>query len=201
MKKVISIILFFALAGFTFGSEEETPNVLIELNTGYAIGIELPNSVPIELKLVYLFTRFGCTLQAGSLLSDDIRAIHIFLGPTFFAINNPKIRIPISVGIDVLSSNKNDSYFGIGGIISLNYSITKNIFCGINIEMNYDFNNPYEETVGYKDASIGVDENGNKIYPIGPGGNPIYYTPIRENKNHIGNNFYIKPTVGIGMQF
>jgi hypothetical protein len=201
MKKIILTIFFFALSGFTFGLEKEMPNVLIELNTGYAVGIELPNSVPIELKLVYPFTLFGFTLETGALLSDAVQSMHIFLGPTFFIINNSRIRVPISLGIDLVADNKNNSYFGIGGIVSFNYSITKNMFCGINIEINYDFSNPYEEIVGYKDATIGVDENGNKIYPVGPGGDPIYYTPVMENKNHIGNNFYIKPTIGIGIQF
>jgi hypothetical protein len=200
MKKFISIILFLLLIGSAFGSEDEMPSVLVELNTGYAFGIELPNSMPIELKLVYPFRRFGCTLEAGTIFSNDVQAIHIFIGPTFFAINNSQIRVPISLGLDVLT-NTNSSYFGVGGIVAFNYSIMKNIFIGINVEISYDFNHSYEETVGYRDAAIGVDENGNKIYPLGSGGNPIYYTPIMENKNHIGNNIYIKPTIGIGIQF
>lgn len=201
MKKIILIIFFFALVGSAFGLENETPHVLVEVNAGYAFGIELPNSAPIELKLVYPFALFGYTIEVGALLSDAVQAMHIFLGPTFFIINNSRIRAPISLGFDFLRNNKNRSYFGIGGIVSFHYSMTKNIFYGINIEINYDFNNPYEETVGYKDAAIGMDENGNKIYPIGPKGDPIYYTPVMENKNHIGDNFYIKLMIGIGMQF
>jgi hypothetical protein len=201
MRKIYTIILFFVLTGSVFGVDEEIPSLLLEINTGYAFGIELPNSIPIELKLVYPFRRFGCTLEAGTLLSGDARAIHIFIGPTFFVINNPQIRMPISLGLDVLANYNKSSYFGIGGIVSFHYSITKNIFIGTNVEISYDFNHSYEETVGYSDAAIGVDENGNKIYPLGPGGNPIYYTPIRENKNHIENNFYIKPTIGVGIQF
>jgi hypothetical protein len=108
--------------------------------------------------------------------------------------------VPVSLGLDV-TGDRNNSYLGIGGIVSFNYSIGKNMYVGVNVEINYDFNHPYEERVGYKDAAIGVDENGNKIYPMDPHGNPIKYTPVMENRNHIGNNIYIKPTIGIGWQF
>jgi hypothetical protein len=111
-----------------FGLENEIPSILIELNTGYSIGIHLSNSVPIELKLVYPFKLFGITLEVGSLLSNNIQAYHIFLGPTFFAINNQKIRIPISLGLDILGNRNKEIYFGIGGIGAFNYSLTKTIY-------------------------------------------------------------------------
>ncbi|MDR3342539.1 MAG: hypothetical protein LBT14_07095 [Treponema sp.] len=167
MRKIIIMVSLFTLSNTLFGLDNETPSVLIELNTGYAIGIELPHSVPIEFKLVYPFTLFGFTLEVGTELSkDEGSAFHILFGPTVFVINNSKMRIPITIGLDLLA-NKNNTYLGLGGIIGYNYSITKNIYLAINIEINYDFNNLYEETVGYKDAAIGVDEYGNKIYPIG----------------------------------
>jgi hypothetical protein len=190
MKKTIILIIYLTLVGYIFGLENETPSILVELNTGYAIGIDLPSSVPIEIKLVYPFTHFGLTLEAGPLISPDITGIHIFFGPTFFAINNAKIRLPISIGVDM--NYKNDSYFGVGGIIGFNYVLAKYLYVGINVEVNYDFSHPYNEKVGerdeyYLDTNDGVVKNRT--------------VPIMENKNHIENNIYIKPTVGIGIQF
>jgi hypothetical protein len=69
------------------------------------------------------------------------------------------MRMPIILRVDVLNNN-NSIYFGIGNILSFNYAITKNIYTGINLEMNYCFDSQYEEIVGYKDATIGVNENG-----------------------------------------
>jgi hypothetical protein len=188
------------MANFTFGLENELPSVLFEINTGYSLGIDLPGAVPLEAKLVYPFNWFGFTIEGGALFFDDI-GYHLLLGPTFFVINNVKMRLPITLGFNITGTNKNNSYYGIGGIASFNYVITKNMYFGINLEINYNFNNPYEEIAGYRDAAIGVDEEGNKIYPLGPGNQPIKFMPMMETKDHFGNYIHIKPTIGIGMQF
>ncbi|MDR0554641.1 MAG: hypothetical protein LBG76_07575 [Treponema sp.] len=199
-KAVLSFLLVLGVSS-AFGLDNEMPSVLIETNVGYAIGVNLPHAMPVELKLVYPISRFGFTVEGGaSFFYEEAPGYHLFLGPTFFVINNPKIRAPISIGLDIVG-NKNNSYWGIGGLVSFNYSIRKNIYVGINLEINYDFNNPYEETVGYKDAAIGIDQEGKKIYLLDPHGDPIKYTLVKENKNHLGNNLYIKPTLGIGWQF
>jgi len=189
MKIKFFVVISLVFITNIFAQENETPAFLIELNTGYAIGINMPSSVPIEIKMVYPYNRFGFTIETGILLADNI-GFHLFLGPTIFILNNPKIRIPVSLGFDIAILDKNKFYYGIGGIISFNYSLNKNIYCGFNLEINYNFNNPYNEIVGYKDAAIGMDENGNKIYPIDREGNPVLYMPILENRDHFGNNIY-----------
>ncbi|MDR1956001.1 MAG: hypothetical protein LBQ30_04025 [Treponema sp.] len=204
MKKLIVVMIFCLSIGRLFGEAQnanEIPSILLEINTGYSGGIDLPNSIPIEFKLVYPFKRFGFTLETGVLLSEDTNGFHIFMGPTIFFINNSKFRMPLSLGIDLLINHKSNFYAGIGGILSFNYVVSKNLYIGVNFELNYDLNNPYEEIVGYKDAAIGVDENGNKIYPMDNQGDPIKLYPIMENKDHIGNNIYIKPTICLGIQF
>jgi hypothetical protein len=201
MKHTLFIILALIFIGSGFSQENKTSDFLVELNSGYSIGINLPSAMPIELKLVYPFSRFGFTVEGGTfLLFEESPGYHIFFGPTFFVINNQKIRIPISLGVDI-TGYKNNLYLGAGGIVSFNYSLSKYLYAGINIEVNYDFISPYDKIIGYKDAAIGVDEGGNKIYPIDSKGNPIKTTPITEKKYHFDNNIYLKPTIAIGMQF
>jgi hypothetical protein len=204
MKKMFFILLFILSVSSIFSLDDEIPSVLIELNSGYAFGENVDNAIPIEFKLVYPYTRFGITVEGGTLLHSGSTGVHFFIGPTLFIINNPKIRFPISLGFDLLAQNT--IYYGLGGIISFNYSLTKNIYVGINTEVNYYFNTPYKEVVriDVNDASVGIDPiTGNKIYPIDKDGNPIYYTytPIKENKNHFGTYIHIKPTMAIGIQF
>lgn len=201
MKRTfLGLLLIFGSVA-VFGLDNETPSVLIEANSGYAIGVNLPNAVPVELKLVYPFSRFGFTVELGPLfLHEKAVGYHTFFGPTLFMINNSKIRVSLSLGPDMMG-NKTKSYYGIGGLVSFNYSLTKNVYIGVNFEANYDFLTQEEEITGYEDAAIGVDENGNKVYPIDNHGNPVKLTPVTKNKNVIGNNIYIKPTIGIGWQF
>jgi hypothetical protein len=107
--------------------------------------------------------------------------------------------LPFSLGFDL---KINDTpYLGLGSILAFNYSLTKNIYLGINAEINYYINNPYEEITGHKDAAIGIDENGDKVYQIDGKGNPILTTPIIETKNHFGSYIHIKPTIAIGRQY
>jgi hypothetical protein len=204
MKKAVFFFLLIVLASLIYSLDDELPTVLIELNSGYAFGKDLDSSMPIELKLVYPYTLFGFTVEFGPSLNSNSTGMHCFIGPTLFIINNPKIRLPISLGFDLFYQNT--IYYGLGSIISFNYSLTRNIYVGINTEINLHFNNPYEEVVRIdeKDASVGIDPiTGNKIYPIDKNGDPIYYTytPIKETKDHFGSYMYIKPTIAIGIQF
>jgi len=155
MKKYILLILFAVCVTNAFSRDFiEEPAYLLELETGYAFGINLQNSVPIEIKMVYPIFRFGFTLESGILLGENI-GFHFFLGPTFFIINNTRMRVPLSIGLDLCTIN-NNLYYGLGGIISYHYVLHKNIYVGVNFSINYNINNPYEEIVGFKDAAIGV---------------------------------------------
>ena len=204
MKRIFItlVLLFFVFKAFS--QEFKEPAFIIELNAGYAIGIDLPNVIPIEIKLVYPVNRFGLTIESGALLGDNV-GFHFFIGPTFFVMNNYRIRVPLSLGFDINVMNKS-TYYGIGTIVSFNYFFHKNMFLGLNLSLNYNFNNPYKEVVRIetKDASIGIDPiTGNKIYPMDKDGNPIYeiHTPIMENRNHFGKYIHIKPTISMGFQF
>jgi len=203
MKKIILIVLFIICINNLFSQESGKPGILIELNTGYAIGINLPNAVPVKIKLVYPFMHFGLTFEGGILFDED-NGSQLFFGPAFFIINNPRIRVPISLGLDLCTINKSN-YYGIGGIISFNYVFKKNMYFGANLSINYYLNNLYEEVTGYRDAAIGVviGDDGNQyiLYPMDNNGNPIKIRPIMEKKNHFGNYIHIKPTVSIGFQF
>jgi hypothetical protein len=199
MKKITVFALLVSIFTFPIFSIEEKPSFLAELNTGYAFGIQLPNFFPIEAKLTYPIGRSGFTLEAGRLFDQEAKT-HIFFGIPYYIIYNSKIRLPVTIGGDILIS-KQDAYFGIGGIVSFNYVLTKNVYIGINIEINYYMTHSYEEISGYRDAAIGVDEHGNKIYPMGPGGNPVLTMPVTEMKNHSGSYIHIKPMIGIGLQF
>jgi hypothetical protein len=207
MKKIILLVMVTVFHHSTFGLENETPSFLMEVNTGFAAGIEMPGFVPAAIKFVYPYARFGFTMEAGGLFSNEKRAFNLFLGPAFFVVNNPKIRMPVSLGFNLLlGEGKKGTYYGIGGIFSVNYSLTRNIYAGINIGIDYNFDNPYEEVVriNRKDAAIGIDPTtGNKIYPVDKDGNPVYETntPVKENRNHIGNYVYIKPTIAVGVQY
>jgi len=200
MKYWFLLILGLIIIGYGFTMENEQPLFMMEINTGYSIGINQPNAIPIDIKIIYPYNRFGFTLEAGMAISDDI-GYRLFLGPTFFVINNPKIRLPISIGYDINGINNNNILHGIGIISSFNYRLNNMFYFTVNLNINYAFNESYNEIVGYKDAAIGIDLNGNKIYAIGPNGNPILTTPIMEKRNNFGNYIHIRPTIGIGIQF
>jgi hypothetical protein len=136
MKKILIVVFVFICIKSVFSQENETPAFIVELNTGYAIGMELPDVVPIEIKLVYPYTRFGFTIESGILLGENI-GFHLFLGPTIFIINNPRMRVPVSFGLNFNVINKN-TFYGIGGIVSFNYAIHRNIFIGANLSINYN---------------------------------------------------------------
>jgi hypothetical protein len=206
MKRKFLSALLIGLIAFMAYSEEtsvETPAVLIELNSGYSIGINIPNAVPIEMKLSYSFTKFGVTVAFGGDISEE-NGFHFLIGPTYYPINNNKMRLPVTLGFDVFAENGN-YYYGLTGILAYHFVINKNLYIGINADANYYFNKTYEEITGYetKDAALGIDPiTGNKIYPADQSGNPIYEitTPIKERLDHWGNYIKIKPMITIGFQ-
>ena len=170
-KLIIFFLLIFAVNAYT--QEYETPYFMVELNSGYAIGVDFPNAIPVEIKFTtYTYKNFGFTAQAGVLLEDDI-SFHSYFGPVFFIINNSKMRLPVSLGLDVFLLNGNESYLGLGAAVSYQYVIFKNLYIGINVSVSYNF-------IGTEYEIKGVNQIKSNIV--------------------FNNNFYIKPAIGIGFQ-
>jgi hypothetical protein len=163
---------------------------MFEINSGYAIGFNLDNAIPIEAKITYSFTRIGFVLEAGSLIIPDQRTFHFFLGPSFYILkNSSRWRIPFALGFDQLSF-KDNNYYGFGGIIALHYRIMNHLYAGFDIGFVYYFNNIYAELTGYRTIKTVFDDGTIKTQTV----------PIIENKNHFGNYFYFKPKILIGLQ-
>jgi hypothetical protein len=189
MKKLFFLLLFSTTSFIVFSQNNDLPAFMLELNTGYSVGINLDNAVQIDIKLIYSFERFGFAVEAGSLFSTDYSAFHLFLAPIYYFINADKWRLPLAVGLDFI--NDKTSYIGIGGVIAIHYRLAKYIYTGFNIGITYAFNNIYDELTGYKTTVTNFDDGTSKTQT----------TPIYESKNHYGNNFYIKPSLVIGLQF
>ncbi|MCL2266769.1 MAG: hypothetical protein FWC17_03250, partial [Treponema sp.] len=81
--------------------------------------------------------------------------------------NSARIRLPLSLGLDVFLKDGNEAYLGAAGILSFHFVILKNLYAGINVSANYSF--------------IGIEDK-------------------RNNTIGFYNNFYVKPTIGIGLQ-
>jgi len=168
MKNKLIVILMLSLAACVYAQDYETPAVMIEVNSGYALGIiNYQDAIPVEIKFTtYTYKSFGFTAEAGVLLGDNI-SFHSFFGPTFFIINSARIRLPLSLGLDVFLKDGNEAYLGAAGILSFHFVILKNLYAGINVSANYSF--------------IGIEDK-------------------RNNTIGFYNNFYVKPTIGIGLQ-
>jgi len=178
MKEKLILIFLLAFAANAYCQDYQTPYFMAELNSGYALGFDFPNAIPVEIKFTtYTYKNFGFTAQAGVLTGDNI-SFHTFFGPAFFIINNSKMRLPVSIGIDLFLKDGNESYLGFGGIISYQYVITKNIYIGINVSASCNF-------IGTENKITGVNSNG---------------SPVIESNIIFKNNFYIKPSIGIGFQ-
>ncbi|MCL2181021.1 MAG: hypothetical protein FWB83_07825 [Treponema sp.] len=198
MKKFIIFSLFLIISHTAFSQNDTQPVFIIEANAGYSIGINTDSAIQFDVKFIYPYHRFGIILEVGGFFIPDNITFHCFLGPMYKIIDNNKWRLPVALGLEFYQGKT--LFYGIGGIISAHYLFSKHFYVGLNIGITYAFNNVYEEITGYRDASIGVDGSGNKVYPIGPGGAPILQTPIRERKDHYGNYFFIKPSFLIGVQ-
>jgi hypothetical protein len=191
MKKLIFLILFLIVSYTSFSHEDIT--FMTEINTGYAVGINLDNSVFLDARLSYLYKMVGFTVEFGSLFTPDKFSFHTFLGPMISIVNNEKWRVPLTIGFDLFYGKT--LYYGIGSSFSLHYKLTKNFYVGINLGITYAFNNVYDEITGYK-TNKEVDDDGT--------GNAIFVertVPIIESINHYGSYIYIKPSILIGFQF
>ena len=139
------------------------------------------------------FNKFGFVLQTALFFYEENINYHIFLGPTFYFFNNPKLRVPLAIGFDVFGNKA--SYLGIGSLISVQYSFIKSIYIGFNFGITYAFNHIYDELTRYRTEKIVVDDGtGNAVFKNRT-------VPVFESKSHYGNRFYFKPSLAIGLQF
>jgi len=193
MKKVVFLLCLILITHIAFSQTSELPFIMIEAETGYAVGISLDNAAFFDARFFTAFNRFGFVLQAGMFFNKETLNYHIFLGPVFYILNTSKWRLPLAVGLDVFGDKA--SYLGIGGLISLQYAFTKRFYAGLNLGITYAFNYIYEEVTGYRTDRIIVDDgSGNAVFTDRT-------VPIYENKNHYGSYFYFKPSLAVGLQF
>lgn len=192
MKKTAFFIIFAFIALNAFSQSDELPVFMFEVNSGYAVGVDLENAVQIDAKIISRFRNVGFLLEAGTLRTPDEPSVHIFLGPLVFFINDEKWRIPLALGFDLFHGET--LYYGIGGIVSAHRTLSNNIYTGINLGITYAFNNVYNELTGYsKRKELTDDGSGNAVY--------IERTvPVFEKKDHFGRYIYIRPSIIIGIQ-
>jgi hypothetical protein len=134
VKKFVYVIILGLAAFCAFGQGDEKPLVMYELGSGYSVGINTNNSVPLEFKMIIPFGNFGFMLSGGADFAESSGG-HGFIGATYFVINNDKTRIPVSLGFSI-SGNEKHSYIGFSGLVSYQYILTNNIYIGFNMEMN-----------------------------------------------------------------
>jgi hypothetical protein len=137
---------------------------------------------------MYSFQKFGVVLEGGSLLASEKAALHFFLAPAYYFVNTEKLRIPLAIGFDLY--NGNTMYYGIGSILSAHYRLAKNFYIGANFGITYAFNNVYDEFVGLETKTVKYKE-----------GTFTQEVPVYESKSHFGSNFFLRPSLVIGLQF
>ena len=189
MKKTVFVVLFCLVSTGIFCLDNDLPDLLFEVNAGYAFGVNMDNAVHFDTRLWYPYERFGLTVGIGGLFSQGYSAFHFFVGPMMYIINNKTWRVPLALGFDIISNDT--SYLGSGVVLSAHRRLTDCIYVGFNLEFTYAFNHRYAELTGYRTTEIKFDDGTTKTQT----------TPIVENKNHYGNNFYFKPSVLFGLQF
>jgi hypothetical protein len=187
MKKLSFILFLVFLTTFCFA--DELPVFMVEINSGYATGINLNNAALCEIRLLYPYKRFGFAIGAGGIFAHKYKAFQGVLGPMFLFINNDKWRLPLIIGGSILSTTTD--YFGISGILAVHYRLQKNIYIGTSIDVSYYFNNMYKEYVGDQKTITRFDDGTTKTQTV----------PIMQNTNHYGNSFYIKPSMVLGLQY
>lgn len=188
MKKALFLILFLSISCIAFSQEYKFPAFMVEANTGYAIGINLNSAMQVDLKLTYLFNRFGFIVEAGSILTPDKASVHIFLGPMMVFMINEKWRVPVAFGFDMFYGNT--FYYGIGAIASAHYILTKTMYAGLNLGITYAFNNIYDEFIGYRTITNVYNE-----------GTFTQTVPVYETKDHYGSYVYLKLSAVFGFQY
>jgi len=190
MKKTICLITLSLVVCSLFGQGNETPFAMYEIGSGYSIGINRDNSVPLEIRMVIPFGNFGIMVSGGADFVKE-NGGHAFLGVSYFVFNTKSMRVPVSLGFGI-SGNQKHFYMGFSGMASYHYMFTKNIYAAFTVEVNYSFNDRYNDIVG---NGAGSPANG-VVYPI-----TILPAPKTEETNHFGSYVYIKPTICIGYQF
>jgi len=193
MRKIFVLLAFFITPIVAFPQDNDLPAFMVELDAGYAFGINVNSAVNFEVKLLYTYQRFGFVVEAGALISDNT-VFHLFLGPAFFFINNEKWRVPVAVGFD-LSGGKT-LFYGMGGLVAVHYSITKNIYTGINLGVTYAFDNRYDELTGYRKGTYFYTDPDTGFVKEGTTDIPVF-----ETKSHFGSYVSITPSIVIGFQF
>jgi hypothetical protein len=189
MKSFFFSLLFIISSLAIFPQENELPSFLAELSTGYAVGIGLDNAFNFDIKFMYPYKRFGFAIEAGGLFTSSGPAFHTLLGPMILIVNTPKWRVPLIFGGDMIL--RDTTYFGVGGILSVHRRLSNIIYFGASFEVTYAFANLYDELTGYKTNVTKFDDGTSKTQTV----------PVFENKSHFENNFYLKPSLLMGLQF
>ncbi len=188
-KLILLFIMGTVISSFAFSQDIETPAFMIELSAGCGMGINLDNVGFFDIKLLYPFGKFGFALESGGMFSANDGFFHTFLGPMVFLINKNKWRVPLIIGADIFGNNS--IYLGLGAIFAAHYSLTKNIYVGVNFETTYAINHVYQEYVGDQIIVTKFDDGSTKTQTI----------KQYKDRNHYGNNFYFKPSILFGLQF
>jgi len=187
MKRLLLTIFILNISIFAFS--QDLPSFLIEANAGYALGINIDSAIQIGLKLTYPIEKFGFSVEAEIMLnSEKISFQSSLVGFVVFFYIKEKWRIPVTIGFEI--NNGNTFYYGIGGVISAHYMLTKSFFVGLNIGITYFINNVYDELTGYKTNTIIYNEG---IF--------TQTVPVFEKKNHWGSYIQIRPSILVGLQF
>jgi len=192
MKKKFFILLLIFINISLFGQDTEEVYFMLEMGSGYNIGINMDSSVPLEFRMIMPIVNFGFLLSGGIDYATN-NGWQLFIGGTYFAISKENMRLPISIGFSYSENNKN-SYLGIGGIVSYHFVFSRYLYLGFGLALNYNFRNLYNEIVGNGKGlpQNGIDNKGNTI--------TTFPTPKTEIINHWGDYINIRPTISIGYQ-
>ena len=169
------------------------PFFMVESSAGYALGVNLDNAAFFGVRLIYPFERFGLIVEAGRMFPQNSSAFHFFLGPMMYFVNDPQLRVLLSLGLDIMGGET--TVLGIGSTLSIHRRLGNFLYAGINLGIVYAFNHIYEVRTGYRT---------NRVIEADSAGNPVFAyrtVPVYENKNHFGNRFHFRPSLLIGMQF
>jgi len=171
MKKIVFSAILMLISAAAFSQTGSLPVIMCELNSGYSIGINTDSGMQIDVKGMFLYDRFGVTLEAGSQLTPDKASFHLFLGPGIVVLNTGNWRMPVSIGMELFHGKT--MHYGIGAIVSVHYVITDLLYAGLNLGLTYAFNNVTEQQKG----------------------------PAVERTDNWGSYLYIRPSLVFGIQF
>ena len=187
-KRVILLFFLFFCAFLTWGID--TPYFMINLNTGYSVGVNIADGIQYNMNLFYPGERVGLAVEIGVLNIENSNFFHFFAGPMIFLYNSVKWRVPLALGLDILGGD-NSAYHGIGCLMSAQYVMSSNFYLGINLGFSYLLNNLFPVQTGTRQVSS-LSADGTIVTQT---------TPVLENKNHIGTRFHIRPSILIGFQY